>query len=241
MCKILIVDYDNLQINIIRNTILNNYPSWHVETADNLETASALIDASIQNQLPFSHFLFDVQLSDNDQNRDGFLLAQKLRSFPVYFRTPLLFLTSVPDTNYFALSNYHCYNYILKPYTADDIILQLKQILMEGYIEHNSIIINDTNRIIHNIQTTSIYAVESRAHILVLHTDNGSISTRQFSLKAIIPLLGSTFVRCHKRYIINLHHLKNFDCASRIINVNGNPIPIGDSYIQNIKHILHDF
>jgi len=70
---------------------------------------------SIEKENYFSLFLLDIQLSHEEGDRGGFIFANEIRKIPSYYMTPLLFLTAVSDENYFALSHYHCYNYIAKP------------------------------------------------------------------------------------------------------------------------------
>ena len=113
---ILIVEDDISQNNNLNKAINSHYPKWETESSYTYNDALDRITNSIQEN-PYTLFLFDVQLSKEKGNRGGFLLAEKLRTFPLYYKTPILFLTAISDEGGFALSNYHCYNYIAKPYS----------------------------------------------------------------------------------------------------------------------------
>ena len=134
MQKVLIVEDDTIQLNMLYQTIHDAYPSWNIFCVSDYAAADRLILDSLQKSASFTLFLLDIQLTKDIGNRDGFFLAKEIRQHSAYYQTPILFLTAVSDENYFALSNFHCYNYISKPYTDADIRYQLQQMLMTGYL-----------------------------------------------------------------------------------------------------------
>ena len=134
MQHILIVEDNNEQLNMLVSTIKNSYPSWVIDYASSYDEAVILIQRSVEEH-PFNLFLLDIQLAEDSSDRGGFLLAKEIRNIPNYYRTSILFLTSVHEASSFALSNFHCYNYITKPYTGIDILNQLEQMLLTGYLE----------------------------------------------------------------------------------------------------------
>jgi DNA-binding LytR/AlgR family response regulator len=239
MQKVLIVEDDLNQLNLLYETIHAAYPSWTIQTACGYAHAKSLISDSIKKEELFSLFLLDVQLSSETADRGGFFLAQMLREEKCYYLTPILFLTAVSDDNYFALSHFHCYNYIPKPYSPSDILAQLHHMLLTGYLQENTIELPDTQRVLHRIHLSDIIFIKSGAHMLLIKCMKYSFQTRQYSLDAILPLLGEGFVRCHKQYVFNIEKMTAFDSATRYITlIDKETIPVGKLYLQNTRQII---
>jgi len=240
MHKILIVEDDIFQLNILYETIHNAYPSWAIHRAATYEEAESLIRSSVETAKYFTLFLFDVQLTNESVNRGGFFLAQMVRSIREYVLSPILFLTAVSDDNYFALSNFHCYNYIPKPYTPEDILSQLHQMLITGYLQTSTIEISDTNRVIHRNFISDIVYIKSQSHVLSIYCKDTSFQTRQYSLDSISTILDNSFIRCHKQYIINKNLITSYDRTMKRLIIAGESIPIGKLYAQKIHQILNN-
>ena len=238
MHKILIVEDDTVQCLTIKKTIQKQYPTWTVDTAADLEEGIEKLNLSLQENKYYTLFLLDVQLSEENTNRGGFLLSNEIRKHTVYFRTPILFLTAISDEGNFALSKFHCYNYIAKPYTEDDILFQIEQMLLTGYLQY-TIDLTDTNRIHHKIFINDIYAIESKAHSLIVHLETESFVTREYTLKQIFKILPSIFVQCHKQFIINKQCIENYDITRKYIKVGNLHIPIGKTYLNIIPTLFH--
>lgn len=237
MHKILIVEDDLIQLNILEETIKKEYPDWEICTAQNFNMGNKLIQESAAKLLPFTLFLFDIQLTNSKGDRGGFFLAKELRNLSLYYRTPILFLTAISDGGNYALSEFHCYNYISKPYTPKDILLQIEQMLFTGYLE-NTITITDVNRISHKIFLNEIIMVESKAHTLIIHTDNevnDVYITREHTLESFNKILGNGFLQCHRRHIINTKFLQNYDKVSRCVHVGNLWVPVGRTYYKKLE------
>lgn len=240
--KVLIVE-DNIDQNqFLCEVIQENYPEWTIISAHNYTEASdyiAEVDEDIISDIaPFSLFLFDVQLSKEIGDRGGFLLAEELRKKRRYYRTPVLFLTAISDEGGFALSNYHCYNYITKPYSAKDILTQLEQMLITGYLE-NMLDITDSDRIHHNISANDITYIESKGHVIIIHIGKESLKTRDYTLVSMLRMLGPSFIQIHKRYIVNHKKITHLDNSSFCINIGAAVIPVGRAYKKNLDLFIN--
>ena len=233
MLNILIVEDDTEQLKLLTDIISRTYTEWVVKTAENYNTAKTYVDESIQTHSPFSLFLLDIPLTEQPGDRGGFFLAKEIRQHACYFRVPILFLTAISDEGSFALSEFHCYNYITKPYLPGDILFQLEQMLFTGYLE-TSLNINDTNRILHKVFINEIFAVESKSHVLVIHTLSGDIFTRDFTLEKFKKQLDYRFVQCHRRVIINKEFLKSYDRVCKYVKIENMSFPVSRSFQQNL-------
>ncbi len=237
MQHILIVEDDTIQCTILKNAIQDAYPGWCIDSATCYDDAIELLETSLKTKNHYHLFLLDIQLASLPGDRSGFFLARRLRKEAVYFKSPILFLTAVSDEERYALSEFHCYNYIPKPYTNKEILFQISQMLLTGYLEQ-TLLIPDIKRLFHRIDTTKICYVEALSHKICIHTVYDSILTREYTLSSLSTLLGNQLIRCHKSYLINPHfvisHTKNF-CT---LSPDGKQIPIGRNYQSDIERIL---
>lgn len=239
MNRVLIVEDNINQCIFLQETLHTAYPLWEVCTATTCEEGLQLLDASIENKQLFTLFLFDVQLTSAAGDRGGFLLAEHLRKQPDYYRTPILFLTAILDDGVFALSNYHCYNYITKPYSAQDIMNQLEQMLFSGYLD-KTITIVDTRRIQHMILIDNIEFIQCNKHNVYIYDDHSEYVTRQYTLTQLEEILPCYFVRCHRKYIFNKRYLKNIDFTAKYIHTKDFHFAFSKNYTDRIYRLLNE-
>ena len=169
----------------------------------------------------------------------GFELAKSIRACSVYFKTPILFLTSFQNKTNFALSTFHCYNFIVKPYSADDILFEIKQMLLTGFLSNNCIMITDTYRITRRILLSDILYIEVSSHLLILHTKNGNVNTRDLTMSEIQQQLSENFVRCHRKFIVNLKYVDNYDRNNRYIHMKTITLPVSRGYKDSFEFKLN--
>ena len=232
MQNVLIVEDDELQASMIFKTIHDTYPDWVITHTTNFEETIKIIDDSVHNT-NFTLFLLDIHLIENEHDNGGYVIAKHLRNINVYFKTPILFLTSVTGDERYAMSNFHCYNYITKPYTSDDILSEISQMLLTGYLE-NMIILCDTNRIKHHISINDIIYIETnnRRKTICLK-DSSCLVTSMYTFDDFIRMTDSRLIQCHKHYLINPNYINNTDRLNRCLNICGNNIPIGRKYQED--------
>lgn len=235
MYTILIVEDDIIQNKAIYEAIHRSYPNWHIHTSYNLEEAQSLLKQSVDNQDFYSMFLLDIQLSEDTLDEGGFEFAKQIRSQTIYYKTPILFLTSIHDKTSFALSNFHCYNYIVKPYSENNILFEIKQMLLTGYLTVHSVMITDINRINHRVIISDIIYIEAKSHMIMVHTTNGVIPSRENSISSLQNNLTDNFIQCHQKYIINIEHLNNYDRKNRYVRVDSVTLPVSRSYKESFE------
>ncbi len=240
MHNILIVEDHKEQNNELYRGIHQAYPNWNISSAYCLEEAKELLSSSLDTNKPYSLFLLDVQLKEDPCDFGGFVLANEIRSQKAYDTVPILFLTSVSDQISYALNNFHCYSYITKPYSTDDILCQIQQMLLTGFLEENSINVTDTYRIRHRIIQKDIYYVEAKSHMIIIETLSGSISSRELSFEILKEMLTENFIQCHKKYIINLEHIANYDRQNRYIQLGTHSIPVSRTYKDTLENALRN-
>lgn len=234
MSSVLIVEDDLQQCMFLKQTLSVAYPNWTIDSACSLFEAEQLLHQAKQT---YSLFLLDIQLSSDKDNRDGFQFAAEIRKIKPYYTSPILFLTSISDEINYGLSQFHCYNYITKPYTSEDILSQIKHLLFSGILK-DSLTIKDTSNIYHKVDLSDIILCEGKSRLLFLHTFLDKLETKNYTLNTIAALLPSQFVQCHRRFIVNQDYIKSFDFTNNYIQIANHSIPIGRTYVSKVKHIL---
>lgn len=239
MENILIVEDEKNQSDVLKKTISSKYPDWDIHIATDYNIAVSLINQSLNqaSHRKYTLFLLDVQLSSDESDRGGFDIACELRKHNEYYKTPILFLTAISNEGVFALSNFHCYNYITKPYTEQQILIQLEQMLLTGYLS-NTITINDINRVSFKISVDDILYIEAKGHIIILHLIEGHIFTREYNLMQLNKLFGDDFIQCHKKYLINKKHVENFDSVNLLVKIKNASVPVSKFFKNNVKNLF---
>lgn len=238
MHNVLIVEDNSDQNKELYECIHNAYPSWNISSAYNFEEAKEMLEKSIITNNFFSIFLLDIKLKNDPCDFGGFVLANEIRSQKAYYTVPILFLTSISEKTGYALSNFHCYNYITKPYSSDDVICQIQQMMLTGFLEANSIIITDTSRIKHRIVQKDIRYIESKSHIVIFEINSGRIASRKINFSDLLEQLTGDFIQCHKKYIVNVNCIDNYDKTNRFLRLDSHSIPVSRTYKKQVEDLL---
>lgn len=153
--------------------------------------------------------------------------------------TPLIFLTSNKQQIEFALNNFHCYNYIKKPYDCGEIAKQVQHLLLSHIIRQETFFVRDTRRIAHRIYIDSILFLESNGHTLKIVCPENTIVTRDYTLSSVEEQLGDAFFRCHRKYIVNTRLIENYDSLCSNVQIRNHAIPVGrvfkDKLLESIQ------
>ena len=237
--RILIVEDNELQRIELVDHLQKLHPSLIIHSATNLEEAELILQDSILDDAFLHLFLLDIHLSSNEKRHEGFQFAQLIRSHTVYQMTPLIFLTSNKQQIEFALNNFHCYNYIKKPYDCGEIAKQVQHLLLSHIIRQETFFVRDTRRIAHRIYIDSILFLESNGHTLKIVCPENTIVTRDYTLSSVEEQLGDAFFRCHRKYIVNTRLIENYDSLCSNVQIRNHAIPVGrvfkDKLLESIQ------
>ncbi|WP_018753612.1 LytR/AlgR family response regulator transcription factor [Paenibacillus sanguinis] len=206
-----------------------------IRTITAVRSAEAL---SIASEEEIDLFILDIQLTDYKGTR----LALQLRSMDKYIYTPIIFATALANEELAAYRDIKCYNYLIKPFTKDEVISVLRDtIRYSQHLAHDQK--KKTLRIeqkshIFEYELNRIVYVESFGKTLELHLRTGEGQIRSdrisgLSLRKMYDLLDdSSFVQCHKSYIINTSYLMKIDKSEGFVELTGvtHRIPIGSKY-----------
>jgi two-component system LytT family response regulator len=150
-------------------------------------------------------------------------------------------------------------DYLLKPFGLQDItrasekaqslyeLLQLQQQLSgENAHEEQSaesseegVLSVHADRKTHLVKMTNIVYVESAGEYVRLHLVDGTKLVTLFRLKNMeSELQSSQFMRVHRSYIINLHHISGYT-KGRVFLSNEDYVPIGENYKEQFLNYMN--
>jgi DNA-binding LytR/AlgR family response regulator len=237
MITTLIVEDNIEQLHALKTALTLSFPTMRLLSATNYRNAQALIQSE-----SIHFFLLDIELIPGNTTQTGIALGEYIRKLPAHKHTPILFLTARMDKIEMALNKTHCYNYLLKPYRYETLIESMKDLLDSPLVSTNTELkLKDINGIYFKVSPNDIYYVQTISKTLNLTTISGTMTSRQYTLEQLIEKLPGYFCRCHKSYLINCKHVKNYDKTSKLAYVSDNkntPIPIGRKYKTNFERML---
>lgn len=213
---ILILEDDNLQRESLCRW-MNEYAgrrsiALQILTAGSIEEAKE----ALADHPPVFAFFLDISLKENSKDLGGLEFSRFLQETSTYRHTPLIYVTSYGDYMRRALNTFHCFAFLLKPYTKEDLFAQLED-LFDSQIEQ--IYVRDSDGIYHSLCLDDLVYVHSEGRYLHYFIRTDEIRSRQFSMAELLDKLPSHFVRCHKSYIINTEKVRNYDFINHYIEL----------------------
>lgn len=151
----------------------------------------------------------DVELPDES----GFAFASKLREMKEYQLLNIVFVTGTNENPLKAHREYHCYDFIKKPYTKS-VFRKIVEPLIEG-LDMNSnsgeesdnkskIVFLKAGQEMHIVKADDIVFAEISGRDVTVYCTEKVISGIRMKFEDFIKHVNvDTFVRCHKSYAVN--------------------------------------
>lgn len=184
-----------------------------------------------------SLFLLDIQLGAGT-DKDGIALGEYIRTLEPYQTTPIVFITALPDQARRAIHSTNCYDYIMKPFDQSDLIKTIKRLLKLSIMEEPLIEFKDRNGVYMRLKPDELLYIKSELRNMHVFTVRESFVTSGIRLNDIEQNLPSFFVRCHKSYVVNMHHVRSFDKTTATILLDTphpTPLPVGRKFVEFIN------
>lgn len=214
MVNILVVEDNEITRKSIVKTIQKTLVNCMIFEAGSGKQAILLLE---NHQIDF--FFLDVELPDFN----GMEVAKKIRAIERYEFIHIVFITTHITLLPKALQEYHCYDFIEKPFKMEKIVDTINQ-LVKGINkvdqqDKNKYIVVTQGIVSNKLLVKDIYFVESEGRHVTFHTKNGSFKEGSSSLKKVmlrIENLGTTkFVRSHKAFIVNSEYIVKIEQTTR--------------------------
>lgn len=242
MLNILILEDNIIQLNALASILEQNLEHAVILKAPDYNTAMKYLE---NHTIQF--FLLDIELdAKHSDAKTGIDFGNHIRTIPKYQITPILFITSIPDKINAAVNQIHCHNYILKPYTTDDILSAIHSLLKTPLIEPLPLQIRDVNGIYYKIDEKNLLFIEAMRKQMFIHLTYSDMpndrknlystfTTNQYRLIELNKMLSDNFLQCHKKYIVNLNYIQSYDKTTNYIQLADIRIPIGRKYKENFE------
>ncbi|AKL94325.1 two component transcriptional regulator [Clostridium aceticum] len=176
-------------------------------------------------------FFLDIQLKDYS----GLLLGKKIREIDAYKLTPIVFITAIPTRELLAYKEIHCYDYIVKPFTEEEVTKVFQTIIRHGINkkEEKKPMLKLKQKVYsYLIKQEEIIYIESISRKLLIVTVKEKFIVSTYTLNQILDKLTEDFLQCHKGYIVNINYVKKIDKLNNLIQLKETDfrIPIGRKY-----------
>lgn len=195
-------------------------------TTEVFEDGDSLIAA--HTKIPFDIILLDIIMP----MLNGMETARELRQADKNVK--IVFLSSSPE---FAVESYavKASNYLLKPFDASRLFTCLDELISEIQSTSKRLIIKGLDAT-YKIPFSDIEYIESQnKHIIFYTTENKMIvSTESLYTFEDTLLLEDGFFKCHRSYIINIHHIDSYS-RTEVLMCSGRSIPIARSHQKTFE------
>lgn len=188
--------------------------------ADTMLTATEpypVLEYSIHNSDEYNVYLLDV---DFGCDINGVELALKIRENDVL--AYIVFVSGHPE---FVMSSLKAkiFDFLVKPISLET----LEKCIVKIYKDF--ILINKNKRTllavksgfhVYQINTQNIFFLEKYGHLLIIHTNNGQIRSKESLDNIMTKLDHKKFYKCHKSYLVNLDQITEIDNENNCIYFN---------------------
>lgn len=210
MNNILIVEENSKSRDHLVNLLNDNFKGIKI-----FQSATGKKALQILKTNKIDLFFLDTQLPDVT----GLQIAEKIRSIQRYELAYIIFISSHTLYIQTALHEYHCYDYIKKPYCKDRII-NLTNKLLKGLNKNNTsveiekFITVELKDIIYRININDIYFGQTSNRTLLLHTaGEGTIKIPNMTSEKMFNRIEKSgvdyIIKTHRSYFVNVNYVKD--------------------------------
>lgn len=128
--------------------------------------------------------------------------------------------------------------FITKPVSPDILLTVLKKVQKALDTDKQSLLFISKKQM-EAVSCNSLFYLESKAHIVRLYTESGTVSVYE-RLASLSGQLPSSFLQCHKSYIVNMDKIRRIE-KRQITLQNEAEIPISKSFCGKVKNIYFQY
>jgi two-component system LytT family response regulator len=159
-------------------------------------------------------FYLDINLPDIS----GIKVAEKIRTIPKYEFSYIIFITTYVYYQLDCFKQFHCYDFLEKPYSKEQIITLTKRII-RGVISNQK---DDMKKVVFKLKdcilslnVMDIYYIESFGRDCIIHTKQGMKKISNTPLKKLDKILPKEFIQSYRSYIININNIDRIEKKSK--------------------------
>ena len=230
MYKMLIVEDEMIQATALAAIVKECDYSFVTDIANNMVDALDKLNKEVYN-----FFVLDINLNSNEANNsDGIELGKLIRKDPKYRYSPIIYLTSIPSKIEIALNRICCQRYIRKPYTEDDVIDAINDLVNSPLMPSPEFRFHEPwGNIITSIPEDDILMFESgNNHNIIIRNHERTYRTKDFTLSELEGLFNNKFVRCHRSFLVRISSITDYSKSRRYVIIGEKEIPVGRKYVS---------
>lgn len=203
--NVLIAEDDEIQRKSLKKTIQQIDKCINIYECEDRDEA---LKITTKNNIDI--FYIDISL----KNSSGLDFAMDLRQMPIYEFSFIVFLTTHVEYIIQSFKKVHCYDYIIKPYDASEVVDMTKR-----FISHNEnikVVPKDKIYVIFElikginlkVYIDDIIFIEVKLRACMVHTVNGAYKVNSLGLKNILKLINcNDITQCHRSFAVNVKHI----------------------------------
>ncbi len=204
--QLLLIEDDIIQSDNLSNLIKESYNNVELLSAHSVEESVKII-----NEKNVDLFFIDINLPDGS----GIDLAKNIRAMEGYELKGIVFVTTQGFQMVDAFKNTHCYDFLIKPYSKED-IKRIIDVFMKETVKKNNnrkySIISMENKITYKLYHDDIVFVEYIPRkCKIVTAKNGVIYTKLSLGKFLNMVESNNIMQCHKSFIVNTNYIKKID------------------------------
>lgn len=209
MIKILVVEDSENDLLLYKN-VFSKFEKIQLFYASSGEEA-----LSIAKQHDIDIFILDIDLP----GISGLELASKLRSFPHYALTLILFITGYEENQLSAFKQFHCYDYIIKPFNSTEFeskfsVLLQQLSLTKPKMKKDKLLLYPmkSREILIPINQIKYAEVLHRRCYLYTDLQEAPFESSTITLKELLVEVSDPFfIQCHKAFAVNVKKIQEIE------------------------------
>ncbi len=204
--KILIVEDDFSQQQLLVKWIGEMNRPYTIYTAG---TDQEALEIAFTENIDL--FIMDIDLNSE---MNGFEVATRIRTFPRYNLTWILFLTVETSFELKAYREVQCHAFLDKPYPKELLQGMVTKLLDNSgatdNVSHAKFLVAEADQVLIRIKYDEIVFIEAKGRGSYVYTLRGNYQLPYKSLKSIEELLKdeTEFYKAHRSFIINTYYVK---------------------------------
>lgn len=240
MAHILILEDEIESRKALKEILVHMEDDITVDTAADLAQARRLLDSTVS----FDLFLLDVNLEKgNREDASGLVFGREIRNINKYEFTPIVMITSVSSLEMEAYRGIHCYQYILKPYEANDVKDLVKKVLSHIRAVEKPYIIVKKSGVNYKILCEDIAYCKAVPRGICLCMREEQLEVPYLTIRQLLEKLPKKgFVQCHRMFVVNQEYVQSYDFVNQMIQVEGykERLDIGVTYKAEIRRRFNE-
>lgn len=239
MKKILLYEEDSELLHTLSGLLEECMTGIEIITAMDCVTVKKMIKMNA-----IQVFLLDLECYQEKNDKSIIDLGRYIRSLPQYQYTPIIFFDSACRYIKTAVNELHCQSYILKPFSKEEIMGAISYISKIPIKNKKYITLYDIDGVYYKIDEKDICFIEAmgkKMKFYVFLNEQSKIEnivTNRYRLLELRERLSSEFIQSHRKYIVNLSYVSNYDKTMCMAQVAGYSLPIGRSFKVDFEQAL---